>query len=340
MSDYYWVGGNGTWDSVTTSVWSVGGSTPATPPTSSDNVFFNQAGTFTVTVSSGAVCANLTVSATTYTFQTTAIQVFGNLTLVSGTVWNIFYYFGGTGSYTLTTNGVSGSQLFCTTGATITLGSALTLSGSIVNFSGGSTLNTAGYQLTCGVLGAFTSGGSRTFNFSNSAITITSSGSGNNWRDATITSTSGATITFTTTGILSLITLGVNNYIPALRFTGASGNSVTINGNGATVQDISCTYVGAKTFRFTAGVTITFVAFNLRGTSGNLYTITSTTTSPATLTKAGNWYMGANSLGATGSGNTGLTFTDGSGIDYLNVSNITGTTTNATPGNFFSLVSD
>jgi hypothetical protein len=132
------------------------------------------------------------------------------------------------------------------------------------------------------------------------------------------------------------VNAGINGLeYPPVTFTGAG--TVTIS-KSFTFNNFSCTYVGAKTFRFTAGTTNTFTAFNLRGTSGNLYTITSTTTSPATLTKAGNWYMGANSTNS--GGNTGLTFSGGSGIDYLNVSNITGTTTNATPGNFFSLVSD
>ena len=73
MADRYWVGGTATWDASTTSVWSTtsGGSGGASVPTSSDNVYFDQAGTFTVTVGASNVnCAALTVSASTYTFST------------------------------------------------------------------------------------------------------------------------------------------------------------------------------------------------------------------------------------------------------------------------------
>ena len=57
--------------------------------------------------------------------------------------------------------------------------------------------------------------------------------------------------------------------------------------------------------------------------------------SDLTLNKAGTWYMGANS---TDSGNnTGLTFAAGSGIDYLNVSYITGTAV-AVTANFLGLL--
>ena len=134
MASRYWVGGTATWDASTTSVWSTtsGGSGGASVPTSSDDVYFDQAGTYTVTIgASFTPCAKLTVSATTYTFNSNSILVNGDLFLVSGTVWNQSFVFGGTGSYTLTTNGVSGSQLYCLSGATITLGSALTLTSEI-----------------------------------------------------------------------------------------------------------------------------------------------------------------------------------------------------------------
>ena len=320
MASRYWVGGTATWDASTTSVWSTtsGGSGGASVPTSSDDVYFDQAGTYTVTIGANFTpCAKLTVSATTYTFNSNSILVNGDLFLVSGTVWNQAFVFGGTGSYTLTTNGVSGTQLFCTSGATITLGSALTLTNSlsIASFSNGSTLNTVGYQLTCSSIGQFTTG-SRTFNFSNSAVTITASGTPLHLSAATVTSSAGATITFTTTGTLVAIRLGSNNYIPALQFTGASGNSVTIyGGTNTTVQDISCTYVGAKTFNFSSN--IIFTKFSLSGTAGNLYTI-----SGGTLSKPTTWYVGANSVNSGGT-STGLTFTAGGGIDYLSFSNVT-----------------
>jgi phage tail tape-measure protein len=92
------------------------------------------------------------------------------------------------------------------------------------------------------------------------------------------------------------------------------------------VQNISCTYIGAKSFGFISQTI--FVAFNLRGTPGNLYSIS------GAITKAGTWYMGANSV--DGGNNTGVVFSNGSGIDYLNVSYITGSSF-PVQGNFLEL---
>jgi hypothetical protein len=321
MANRYWVGGTATWDASTTSVWSAtsGGAGGASVPTSSDNVFFDQAGTYTVTVGANFTpCANLTVSATTYTFQSNSIQAFGSITLASGTVWGLSYTFGGTGSYTLTTNGVSGSQLYCLSGATITLGSALTLTSGMVNFSGYSTLNTNGYSLTSPSIGNSLS--TANFNFGTSAITATAGGSTTRFTFASVTCSQGSTFTFSITGTPAItFYTGTNNRFPALIFGNSSG-TVTIIGTNCIFQNISSTYVGAKTFQFFG--THTFEDFGLSGTSGNLYTITSYTGSPVTLKKSGTWYVGANS---TDSGNnTGLTFTSGGSIDYLNLSYITG----------------
>jgi hypothetical protein len=325
MSDRYWIGGTATWDATTTSVWSTtsGGSGGASVPTSSDNVFFDQAGTFTVTIGSSSVsCRSFTVSASTYTFTATAgaVIAYGDVYFVSGTVYPFNLFINGTSGFTLTTNGVVLPNIVTGTNSNYTLGSALTLTNNFLGGSG-SILNTSGYTVTATGLST------RFLNMSTSQITL----SGNLSNLLTLTWSPGANITFTSNGTTSLTSSAGVDY-PSVTFTGSS--TVTINKNN-TFNNLSSTYVGAKTFQFTAGTTNTFVAFNLRGTSGNLYTITSTTTSPATLTKAGNWYMGANST--NGGGNTGLTFTDGSGIDYLNVSNITGV---AIPvqGNFLGLL--
>ena len=52
MADRYWVGGAGTWDTTSTTNWSAssGGASGASVPTSADSVFFDQAGTYTVTL--------------------------------------------------------------------------------------------------------------------------------------------------------------------------------------------------------------------------------------------------------------------------------------------------
>ena len=71
MADRYWVGGTGTWTTTTTN-WSAssGGSSGASAPTAADSVFFNQAATYTVTMTGALTCLDITVSAGTVTFAT------------------------------------------------------------------------------------------------------------------------------------------------------------------------------------------------------------------------------------------------------------------------------
>ena len=99
---------------------------------------------------------------------------------------------------------------------------------------------------------------------------------------------------------------------------------LTITGS-STFNDI-INSVQPATVRFTAGTTTTFNNFNLRGTAGNLITISSATAATHTLSKASgtvscdylsitnsiatggaSWYAGANSTNV--SGNTGWIFT-------------------------------
>ena len=91
----------------------------------------------------------------------------------------------------------------------------------------------------------------------------------------------------------------------------------------------------ATTIRFTAGTTNEFTAFNVSGEATRLCTLGSSTTSQATLKKATQWYMGANST--NGGNNTNLTFTAGDNIDYLSVSYILGLPAPLSRANFFML---
>ena len=95
MADRYWVGGSGAWNATSTTNWSAtsGGAGGASVPTSADNVFFDQAGTYTVTIGNSSQinqtmnCANLTVSTGTVTFLTgsgsspVTLNVAGSFTL-------------------------------------------------------------------------------------------------------------------------------------------------------------------------------------------------------------------------------------------------------------------
>jgi len=109
MANRYWVGGTGTWDTTATTHWSAtsGGASGAAVPTNVDNVFFDQAGTYSVTMTGGGFCLNITVSAGAVTFTGTGIiGIFGSMSLISGTVWNATGEVGfRSGTSTITTNG-------------------------------------------------------------------------------------------------------------------------------------------------------------------------------------------------------------------------------------------
>jgi hypothetical protein len=184
MANRYWVGGSGTWDQTTTTNWSTtsGGTGGATAPTPSDNVFFNQAGTYTVTLSStNGACLNMTVSAGTVTFNTNSvyINVNGNLTLTSNTVVTSASTFGlqlsGTNSnlsFTQNAANLSGCDVtFNGVGGAWYLGSELTLGNTrnIILTNGSLFLN--GYNATAGVFSS-NNANTRSINFGSTNITL------------------------------------------------------------------------------------------------------------------------------------------------------------------------
>lgn len=160
MADRYWVGGTGTWDSSSTSVWSSssGGSSGASVPTASDNVIFDSATTYTVTVSGTVNCLSLTVSAGTVDFSGTStpvMNVSGSFTISASTTWNMggTINFIGSGAITITTNNVemnSNNININNSSGTFTLGSAFTVGiGSLVDLIAGTfDTSTSNYTLT------------------------------------------------------------------------------------------------------------------------------------------------------------------------------------------------
>jgi len=121
MADRYWVGGTANWDATAGTKWSdtSGGAGGFSVPTDSDNVFFDAAsGTVTCTVTGGsfsstATCANLNCTGFTGSITATSNSTLtckGNLTL--GASMSNFGFSGanfkfiGTGSYTITSNGI------------------------------------------------------------------------------------------------------------------------------------------------------------------------------------------------------------------------------------------
>jgi len=340
MADRYWVGASGAiWytSGSGTSSWSTtsGGSPGASYPISTDNVIFDQPGTYQVTVfysggdAAGIKCANLTVSAGTYTFKPYTgtntfanINVFGSMSLASGTA------FGGGGdlvklNFVSTSTGntisASGASLYTTTfngvGGEWALSSAVTIVGTATLQNGTVDLN--GKTLT--LAGVSTSTGTKNLTFNGGSIVTT--GFFANGFPTGFTTTAG-----TGTGTISLTSASAKTFTG-----GGSTYNCTVNQGGAgaltisgsnTFANITNTYssTGATTVKLTGGTTTTFTNFNLSGASGNVCTFTSTDTSQAIVQKTGAWYMGANST--NGGNNSGLIFSAGGGIDYLSVSYI------------------
>lgn len=78
MASRFWVGGTGTWDGSSTTHWatSSGGGSGASAPTSSDDVTIDaNSGGGTITIASGAVCNNLTITWTAATTNAFTLQV-------------------------------------------------------------------------------------------------------------------------------------------------------------------------------------------------------------------------------------------------------------------------
>ena len=186
MANRYWVGGVGTWDTTTTTNWSAtsGAAGGASVPTSVDDIFFDQAGTYTVTCTGALVCRDITVSAGVVTFSGgTSFTISGSMSLRTGTVWNggsaAITFNATTTGKTITTNGttLNGSVVFNGIGGVWTLGSALyvaypaTSSTTVtINVVKG-TLNTGGYSFATQVSWA----GANSINISGGILNLSSS---------------------------------------------------------------------------------------------------------------------------------------------------------------------
>lgn len=238
MADRYWVGGTGTWNTTSTTNWSAssGGPSGASVPTVADSVFFDQAGTYTVTATGALNCLDFTVSAGTVTFGAGASPSFnvrGSLSIIAGTSFGAinFTFSSTTTGRTITTNGVvlAGSNFdFNGVGGGWTLGSALTLGGSIYISIANGTFNTGNYSVTAGLI--LTSASSaRTINLGSSTVTLQF---GANCFDAS----TNTNLTFNA-GTSTIICSGAT--------TGIIGGPT--NGTGLTFHNVSFTSTSAGT---------------------------------------------------------------------------------------------
>ena len=308
------------------------GTAATTPPTTADNVTFDNNGPYTVTMTGALTCANfstnttngVTLAAGTSPTLTCAGTSF--FSLRSNTTWSMGGTITFTGSNNITTNGVTvdSSITINGSGITITLGTAVTLGSSRTLTLTNGTLNLVGRTLTVGTRfttatgtknltfngGTLVCPNANTTSFSNAAPTnfTTTAGTGT----GTISMTAATAKTFAGGGSTFNCTLNQGG-LGALTITGANTFTNITN----TVQPASVL--------FTAGTTSTFTDFNLSGTVGNLITIASVTAATHTLSKASGtvssnylsitnsiatggatWNAGANST--NGGGNTGWIF--------------------------------
>ena len=241
MADRYWVGGTGTWDTISTTNWSAssGGASGASVPTASDSVIFDQSSTYTVTLTGALTCLNFTVSAGTVTFSSTGtLAISGLLSLVSATVWSAtgtITFAATSGTNTITTNGVSISApiTFDGVGGTFQLGSALTLGSTRTCTLTNGTLDLVSYTLTTGLFSSSNSN-TRVLAFGTGKIVLTGA-SGTVWTNST-----GTGFTYTGTSRIEALgpaTSGTRTFNPSTVSTSTEAIALNfyINGGSNTV---------------------------------------------------------------------------------------------------------
>lgn len=332
MADRYWVGGTGAWTTSSTTVWSAssGGASGASVPTAVDNVIFDSATTYTVTLTGALTCLSFTVSAGTVTFTSTGTPtVSGSMSLSTGTIWNA------TG--TITFAAVATGNTIRTNNTT--LAASITFNG----VGGGWQLldnltfaSTKGITLTAGAFDANNNNIFMNFFGSAGAVTRTLTMGSGTWTVSAATTTAwnipGSATNITVNAGTSTISM---TGATAKSFLGSSKTYYKLNQGGAGALTIS----GANTFAditssaapstilFPAGSTTTVYGFSVSGTAGNLVTLNSTTPGTrATLSYAAGtidrdylnikdisatggalWYAGANSVDS--GNNLGWVFT-------------------------------
>ena len=271
MANRYWVGGAGTWNTTSTTNWSAssGGASGASAPTATDDIFFDQAGTYTVTVTAGQ-CRNITVSNGTVTFSgvTTGPTISGSMSLAAGTVWNIgatlvTTFNATTTGQTITTNGVSlSSQVtFNGVGGGWTLGSALTLTQTLTvtygSFdSGNFAITTAGFSSN--------NSNTRSISLNSSTVTIsTNLSTALNLATTTNLTWNAGTSQINLSGSTSGISSGGLTFYN-VAFTKDAATAITITGANTfnTLSFFGRTTVGITPVTFSANQTITTLTLN------------------------------------------------------------------------------
>jgi hypothetical protein len=281
MANYYWVGGSGTWNATDTTNWAStsGGAGGAGVPTSADNAYFDGASDtgagFTVTIGTGAVCADLIIGdGTTVSVldQTMTLASSGNIILsIYGSLYfpatNLTRTYTGTteflatsGSHTITTNGVTLQHTSAAAAAlligpasastaTWTLGSAITVSSATTTIRSG-TYDSGNYNITSQFFG-FSGSNLKTVNFGSSTITVSGS--------SCFSFTSNAS-TANTTINAGTSTVNCGSALPSFLFNLPSG--------GFTFYNVSFTSTALSTPVISGANTFNNLTFASRAASG------------------------------------------------------------------------
>lgn len=161
MANRYWGGGAGTWSTTDTTRWYSDAALTTLAgavPTAADSVFFQQASTYTVTMTGALLCLDITVSAGTVTFATgtsPTLAISGSMSLVAGTIWNSTgtITFNATTNKTISTGGttINGAITFNGVGGNWSLNSALTQGATLTTTLTAGTLTLNGFTLTTGI---------------------------------------------------------------------------------------------------------------------------------------------------------------------------------------------
>lgn len=189
MATFYWVGGTGTWSGTSNTNWaaSSGGAGGAGVPGATDDVVFDAnsnvgTGAFTVTTGGTPACRNFTAGsldgAMTLTVSV-ALSVYGNFTApatnFSVTSGAVAIQFVGSGTQTITSNGVTLTSLTIQSTGTVTLADALNYGTRNLIINSG-TFDTAGFSVSgTGFIVANAPTGICTVNLNNSTVTMVTS---------------------------------------------------------------------------------------------------------------------------------------------------------------------
>ena len=316
MANRYWVGGTGTWNTTSTTNWSAstGGASGASVPTAADSVFFDQAGTYTVTLGTSLTCLDFTVSSgavVTFAGTSSSATISGSMSLVAGTFWSGTgtLTFNSTSARTITTNGVAISLNITLNGAggTWTLGGALTIGSTNTFTLTTGTLDLAGYNLTTGI-----------FSSSNSNTRSIAFGTGN----IVLSNTIPATVVLSMASVNNFTYTGTGGFTANASVTRTFNFGTTAGNAGNTTNAPNLTFTGSGTAIPTIG---TDGQFNKLDFGTTAFTLAATTVKLNALTLSSDVGAVYTNLTPTMFG-TGAVTTNGKALGEL-IINSAGTTT-------------